>query len=181
MRSIPNLNVFRPADAKETEAAWKIAIQEKKTPSALILSRQNLPILAETSEEGVRKGGYLVRQVENAALTILATGSEVSLALEAADILETEGIAANVVSLPCLERFLSLSEAEREAILSLPREKRVSIEMGATLTWGDLAKYHIGVDTYGASGKDKDVLAHYGFTKEKVAEAIRGFLAKERE
>lgn len=176
LRAIPNLQVIRPADAKETEGAWKLAVKSKKTPTALILSRQNLPILEETSEKAVEKGGYLVRKVDNAALTILATGSEVSLALDAAKILEGQKILVNVVSMPCLERFLALDEKEQDAILCLPRDKCVSLEMGSTFGWGDLAKFHIGVDTYGASGKDKDVLAHFGFTKEEVAKKVASFL-----
>ncbi|MBQ9458198.1 MAG: transketolase [Bacilli bacterium] len=168
LRSIPGLRVYRPADVKETLGAYKSALAYHSGPSALILSRQNLPQLEATSIEGVEQGIYQVYGDKKAKLAILATGSEVSLAIEAAKLMKTP---VAVYSLPCLELIQDIDKA-----VTLPYEKRVSLEMGSTFGWGDYAKYHIGIDTFGASGKDKDVMAHFGFTPEAVARRLEAIL-----
>lgn len=176
LRSIPNLKVIRPADSYETYLAYKEAFASEKTPIALILTRQNLPLLPLHDDAGVSKGAYFALRNDNPSLEILATGSEVSLALKAAAILEGKGILVDVVSMPCLENFAAQSEEYRSFILHLPYEKRVSLEMGSTLPWGRYAKHNIGVDTFGKSGKAEDVLIEYGFTPDQVAEKIEGMV-----
>ena len=171
LRAIPNLHVIRPADAKETEAAWRLALESKETPTAIILSRQNLPVLSATSEAKASLGAYPVLEAENPSIEILATGSEVSLALQAAGILGEQGIAARVLSVPSID-LLRKSLENGEKIFALPRDKRFSLEMASTFGWGEFAAHSIGIDVYGLSGKDKEVLAHFGFTPEKVAETI---------
>lgn len=171
LRAIPNLSVIRPADAKETEAAWRLALQSKETPTAIILSRQGLPVLADTAEDKVSLGAYAVLEEKNPSIEILATGSEVALALQAAAILKEKGVASRVLSVPSID-LMEKSLASGKNVFALPYAKRVSLEMASTFGWGKYAAHQIGIDTYGLSGKDKEVLAHFGFTPEKVADAI---------
>ncbi len=172
LRSIPNVKVFRPADSHETLLCYKEAFASKKTPSALILTRQNLPLLPVHDEDGVKKGAYFVKKSEGAVAEILATGSEVSLALEASALLESDGIFVDVVSMPCLENFASQDDDYKEEILNQPYESRFSLEMGSTFLWGRYAKHNIGVDAFGKSGKANDVLEDYGFTSRSIAKKI---------
>ncbi len=177
LRAIPGLDVIRPADARETYAVWRYALRTKDHPVAIILSRQKLPAIATSSEEGFLKGAYLVKGPKTKpALQIIATGSEVSLALAVAEELSKQKISADVISLPSWEIFESQDEKYKASLFRLPKEKRVSLEMGATLGWQKYADTNIGVDAYGASGKEKDVLKAYGFTAEAVAEKIVGAL-----
>ena len=178
LRSLPGLEVFRPCDGKETLAAYQAVLRKEPGPTALILSRQNLPQLEASSVEGALKGGYLIRQGKKPVLSLLSTGSEVALALDAAKLLEEKGIEVDVVSLPCLSRFQKQDKSYKDSILRLPYEKRISIEMASPFGWGDLAENHIGIEGFGASGKDKDVLAAYGFTPEAIAKKIEVFLGK---
>ena len=171
LRAIPNLSVIRPADAKETEGAWRLALESKETPTAIILSRQNLPVLPSTSETKVSLGAYAVHEEESPTIKLLASGSEVSLALSAADILREKGIAVRVLSVPSFD-LLRRSLRRGETVFALPRENRFSLEMASTFGWAEFAAHSIGIDEYGLSGKDKEVLAHFGFTPEKVADAI---------
>lgn len=176
LRSIPNTRVYRPADGKETLACYKLALDKKDGPSCLILSRQNLPLLDSSSYEKCLRGGYIVKGESKADIEILSSGSEVSLALEASKILEREGIKAAVVSIPCLELFASQEEKYQDEVLFLPREKRVSLEAGSTLSWGKWASHNIGVDGFGASGQAKEVMEAYGFSPDKVANRIKEML-----
>ncbi len=173
LRSIPNVKVIRPADSHETMLAYQEAFASKKTPICLILTRQSLPLLPLHQEDGVRKGAYFVKKEMDASIELLATGSEVSLALDAAALLQKEGIIASVVSMPCLENFLAQDETYRNEILNLPYERRVSIEMGSTLLWGRYAKHNIGVDCFGKSGKASEVLSDFGFTPEGIANKVK--------
>ena len=172
LRSIPNVRVIRPCDQKEVEAAYISAFSRTDGPTAIILSRQNLPLLENTSIEKAKKGGYKVKSYKNPDCVLLSTGSEVSLSIEASSLLEEKGIHADVVSLPCLVEFDKLDEKEKEKILTLPYEKRISIEMASTFGWGKYAKFNIGVDTFGCSGKPNEVLEKYGFSKEALSEKI---------
>lgn len=178
LRSIPGLDVIRPSDKLETEAAWELAVTSKDHPTAIVLTRQDVPALEASSFDGVAAGAYFVRKTKGAVGEILATGSEVSLALEAADILKEEGIVLDVVSLPSFYRFEKLGEEEKEKILCFPRSARVSLEMASTFGWAKYAEHNIGIDEYGASGKEKDVYARFGFTKEAVAAKIREIFQK---
>lgn len=183
LRLIPNLYVFRPADANETTGAWK-AIMGLQSPATLILSRQDLPILEtdniEGIYEGVARGGYVLAESPRIKrgkpdAIIIATGSEVSLALEAFDLLEETGAKVRVVSMPCWELFDEQEEGYQEAVLPSDVPLRVSIEAGSTLGW---QKYvgqvgiAIGVDTFGASAPAEKIYAEYGVTARAVAEAV---------
>ncbi len=176
LRTIPGVKVIRPADSYETYLAYKEALSSKKNPVCLILSRQTLPSLPAQAEEGVKLGAYFVRKQEKEDAEILATGSEVSLALQAADLLLEKGISVSVVSMPCIENFQAQDSSYKAKILSSPYNKRISLEMGSTALWGRYAEHNIGVDGFGESGKAKDVLADFGFTPEKVAEKIASML-----
>ena len=176
LRTIPGVKVIRPADSYETSLAYQAALSSKKNPTCLILTRQALPMLPVKDPKGVEKGAYFVKKFEKEDGEILATGSEVSLALDSSALLEEKGLRLSVVSLPCLENFDACTEDYRKSILSSPYEKRVSLEMGSTALWGKYAANRIGVDAFGTSGKAEDVLSEYGFTPEKVAEKIAQML-----
>jgi transketolase len=175
LRAIPNLWVIRPADATETVEAWQLAYNRTEGPSALVLTRQGLPVL-ERPEGGVDRGGYVLRDGSDVA--IVATGSEVSLALDAADLLADTGVAARVVSMPCLERFEQQDAAYREDVLG-GDVLRVSIEAGVTACWRSVVGddgISIGIDHFGASAPLKDIAEHLGFTAPAVAARIRARL-----
>lgn len=176
LRSIPNVDVIRPADINETEAAWRLAVESKTRPTALILTRQNLPQLENSTFEGVQKGAYVVyTPSKKANIQLIATGSEVSLCIAASKILEEKEIYAEVVSMPSWNRFVALPPEEKEEVLHLPYDARVSVEMGSTFGWGGIAKYNIGIDEFGASGKAEDLLEHFGFTPIQIAGKISSF------
>ncbi|MDI4666076.1 transketolase [Xanthobacter autotrophicus] len=181
LRLIPNLDVWRPCDTVETLEAWGAALRRKDGPSALILSRQNLPMWPRTPAqvEAIAGGGYVLRESEGVARAILvATGSEVKLAVAAAEALDTAGIATRIVSMPCRERFEALTETERAALF--PKGVPVvAVEAGVTRGWRGLAGTReegvtvIGIDRFGESAPEKDLWPLFGFTVEKVAEAVR--------
>ena len=180
LRAIPNLNVIRPADAKEVEGAYRLAFESKDGPTAIVLSRQALPLLEKTDPSKVAKGAYPVlspKRGSKADCSIIAAGSEVSLAIEAANELIKRGYVMEVISAPCLE-LLEENPAYKNKLFSTPYAKRVSLEMGSTLGWGRYAKWNIGVDEFGASGKAEAVLDEYGFTPMKIADKIAYFLSK---
>ena len=177
LRSIPNVRVIRPADERETYAAWKEALKSLESPTALILSRQNLPLLENSSEEGVSRGAYVVsKENKKADLVLIATGSEVSLAIEAQKKLLEKGIDVRVVSMPSWELFEAQDEKYQEEVLLLPRKKRVSVEMLSTFGWDKWAKYHMGIDTFGASAPAKDVFKKFNFTSDRLVEICEGAL-----
>lgn len=175
LRAIPNLWVIRPADANETAVAWKMALARTDGPTALILTRQALPVLAEVRPKGVERGGYILSNVQNSQAAIVATGSEVALALEAQQLLAAEGIPVRVVSLPCWEAFEAQLEDYRQAVLpkSLPT---LSLEAGTTLGWERYAHKTVGLDRFGASAPYADVYSRLGFTKERVAAEVKALL-----
>lgn len=169
LRSIPNLDVVRPCDEMETYAAWYLGLKSLDRPTAIILSRQNLPNLKTTSLDGVKKGAYVVAKEENKAdLILIATGSEVSLAIELKTMLKEKGIDIRVVSMPSQEIFLRQDKSYQDEILSLPYDKRVSIEMLSTFGWSKFAKHNIGIDTFGTSAPASDAIKHFKFDKESV-------------
>ena len=177
LRSIPNMHVIRPCDERETYAAWCEALKSKTTPTALILSRQNLPLLEGSSKEGLAKGAYVVSKEEKkAAVEIIATGSEVSLAVEAQKLLKEEGVDVRVISMPSWELFEAQDQTYKDSILSLPWEKRISVEMLSTFGWDRYAKHHMGMDTFGASAPAKDVIAKFEFTASKLAEKVKAIV-----
>lgn len=177
-RSMPNLDVIRPADGNETVQAWKLAMESVKRPTALVLTRQNVPVLKGTKElaaDGVRKGAYVLAKEENSLDGILiATGSEVSLALEAKKLLKKEGVDVRVVSMPSQNRFEEQMEDYQESVLPSDVVNRMSIEMGTTYGWGryvGLKGLAYGIDRFGASAPGSRVVEEYGFTAEKIAKA----------
>lgn len=179
LRSIPNMTVIRPCDEKETYFAWKYALGNKKGPVALILSRQNLPLLEGSSKEGVYRGAYVISKEEKeAVLTLIATGSEVSLAIEAQKKLLEKGIDVRVVSMPSMEIFEKQDEAYQEEVLLLKRCKRVSVEALSTFGWAKWAKYNMGIDTFGASAPSKDVFAKFHFNSDHLVEMCEHILGK---
>ena len=182
LRAIPNMNVIRPADGNETRVAWEVALESKQTPTSLVLTRQNLPYLdvdEETVEEGVRKGAYIVFETETKPeYLLLATGSEVSLAIEAAKDLDKQGKGVRVVSMPNWFAFEQQSDEYKESVIPKELTKRVAIEMASPLGWhkyvGTEGKV-IGIDGFGASAPGDLVVEKYGFTKENILNQIRTF------
>ena len=189
LRAMPNLWFIRPGDANETLAAWAVAIERGEAdqavggpgPVALSLTRQKLPILAGTAEkarDGVRRGGYVLREAAGGApqLILIATGSELQLAFGAAPRLEAEGIPTRVVSLPCWELFEAQDREYRESVLPPDIRRRVAVEAGVSLGWdrwvGDEGAI-VGLDHYGASAPAGDIFEHFGFTVDRVADVAR--------
>lgn len=178
-RSMPNLNLIRPADGNEVVAAWEVAIESESTPTLLVLSRQGVPVLEGTKEsarEGVRRGAYVISpQIGNQADGILiATGSEVSLAIAVQKRLREKEIDLSVVSMPSTYLFEKQKNTYKETVLPSNIRNRMSIEMGATFGWEryvGLEGLVYGFDRYGASGDGKTVMTNFGFTTEKVAAA----------
>jgi transketolase len=182
LRAIPGLSIVRPADANETSAAWR-AVLHRRAPAGLILTRQNLPTLAtdaDTVRSGVARGAYVVADSDQPRVLLLATGSEVCLALAAAAALETEGVGVRVVSMPCLEWFDEQEPAYRDAVLLPSVRARVAVEAGATLGWyryvGDAGRV-IGLDHFGASADESTLYREFGITVEAVTAAARASLA----
>lgn len=182
LRAIPNMNVIRPADGNETRVAWEVALESEGTPTSLVLTRQNLTTMdlsKETVEEGVRKGAYVVFESDKAPeFLLLATGSEVNLAIEAAKDLEAQGKGARVVSMPNWNAFDQQTDEYKESVLPSSITKRVAIEMASPLGWhkyvGTEGKV-IGIDGFGASAPGDLVVEKYGFTKENVLNQIQTF------
>ncbi|WP_297082020.1 transketolase [uncultured Demequina sp.] len=181
LRAIPGLDVVRPADANETSAAWKAILETTDRPSALILSRQGLPVLEGTSAEGVDRGGYVIAGAdEDAAVVLIATGSEVSVALDARASLAADGIAARVVSMPSRERFARQDAEYRDSIIPPALKARVSIEAGSALGWREVvgdAGRSVSIDHFGESADGALLLAKYGFTGDNVAAVARESIA----
>ena len=177
LRSIPNVRVIRPADERETYAAWQEGLKSLTHPTALILSRQNLPLLKGSSKEGLSKGAYVIsKENKKADLVLIATGSEVSLAIDAQKKLLEKGIDVRVVSMPCWELFEEQDKKYQDEVLSLPYDKRVSVEMLSTFGWAKWAKYNMGIDTFGASAPAKDVFKKFNFTVERLVEICESVL-----
>ena len=176
LRAIPNLDVIRPADANETAACW-LEILKRNKPAGILLSRQALPVLPANAD-GVAKGAYAVKAVSNPKVSIIATGSEVSVALKAAELLEIQGIATQVVSAPCLEWFNQQDSKYRETLL--PKNAlKVSVEAGIAQGWREYVGDDgliISLDRFGASASAGRLFEEFGFTGEKVASKIKAAL-----
>ena len=173
LRSIPGLQVIRPADPNETAHAWLTAVTHDG-PTAIILSRQNVPSVTDGS--AVQPGAAIIKQGKSPVATIIGTGSEVGTALEAAALLESEGVSTNVVSLPSWDRFLSLPASQREQIIptSMPR---ISVEAGSTFGWAAIATHSVGIDRFGASAPGNVVMEKLGITAVHVATTVKSALA----
>lgn len=178
LRALPNMTVIRPADAVETQGAWFLAATSKETPTALVLTRQPLPVLIHSSFENVAKGAYIVHETNaTPEYIVLASGSEVSLAIEAAKVVEQEGKSIRVVSVPSFELFEQQPAAYKESVLPKSVTKRLAVELGSTLPWykyvgldGDV----LGLDRFGESAPASDLMTYFGFTVDNVVSRIKG-------
>lgn len=184
LRAMPNLSVIRPADGNETAAAWKLAVESTKTPTALVLTRQNLPTIKDTDKnayEGVSKGAYVISPAgkETADAMLLAAGSEVGLAVQAQKVLASEGINVSVVSMPSWDRFEQQSKEYKESVIPKSVKKRLGIEMGSSLGWhryvGDEGEV-IAIDTFGASAPGEKIMEEYGFSVNNVVARVKALL-----
>jgi transketolase len=185
LRAIPNLDVVRPADANEVVAAWREIIV-KKRPVGILLSRQNLPVVDRTNAapaSEVSRGAYALNTVAKPDVIIIATGSEVSVALKASELLSHEGISARVVSAPCLEWFSAQDQSYRDLVLPPTVRARVSVEAGIAQGWrewiGDFG-VAVSLEHFGASASATKLFSEFGFTPEKVAAAAKESMKKAR-
>jgi transketolase len=180
LRLIPNLEVFRPADIVETAECWQLAVENSTGPSVLALTRQNLPQLRTEAGMLSGKGGYRLRAATAPRkVVIVATGSEVEIAVNVRDLLEADGIGVDVVSLPSISRFTAQAKDYRDDVLP-QGVLRVSIEAGVTYGWEaitGLDGLRFGIDTFGASAPADVLYDHFGLTAAKIAPQIRAALA----
>ncbi|SDZ10638.1 transketolase [Micromonospora pattaloongensis] len=186
LRAIPGLDVVRPADANETAWAWRMALEHTDRPTALSLTRQNVPIVDREkygSAEGVRYGGYVLADAGNAQpqVILIATGSEVPLALTARERLEAEGVPTRVVSMPCQEWFRAQDEAYRESVLPRGVRARVSVEAGIAMSWHDLVGdcgETVSLEHFGASAPYTVLYEQFGFTPDRIVAAAHASLTR---
>ncbi|MDI9515052.1 MAG: transketolase, partial [Bacillota bacterium] len=177
LRGMPNMNVWRPADEMETRVAWFSALTQKETPSCIALSRQNLPVIENSSKEAL-KGAYIVHKEKGSApdIILMASGSELSIAIDAAKVLEDEGKAVRVVSVPCLDVFEKQSEEYKESILPSNCRKRVAVEAASSVSWGKyvgLDGAYVTMDGFGESAPAGELFNRFGFTAQNVAAVAR--------
>jgi transketolase len=184
LRAIPRLWVMRPADANETAAAWEVGLQREDGPVALLLSRQNLPVLEGSSSEGVARGGYVLWRSSagdegGLDIVLIATGGEVAPTLAAGEALGREGQRVRVVSMPCIELFEAQDPAYRDSVLPPVVRARLAVEAGVSLSWwkwvGDAGDV-LGIDRFGASAPGTTVLEKFGFTPESIAQRARAVI-----
>lgn len=177
LRAIPKLKVIRPADGNETRAAWKVAIESTDTPTALVLTRQDVEVIDvpyETVESGVKRGGYLAYDAGDDAI-IFASGSEVSLSMKAAEVLNARGVKVKVVSIPDMGTFLSQDKEYQDSVLNPHIENRLAVEMAASLGWHRFVGMNgklMTIDRFGESGKGDEVIEYFGFTVDNVVNKI---------
>jgi transketolase len=177
LRAIPELTVIRPGDANETAYAWRTIIEDIDGPVALVLSRQDLPIQPDASEEGVAKGAYVIREPDaDPDVTIVGTGSELATALAAGDLLAEEGVQARIVSMPSWELFAAQDDAYRAEVLN-PEIPSVSVEAAVSMGWERWVDRSVSIDRFGASAPGPEVLEKLGITPEATAAAARELLA----
>jgi len=183
LRAIPGLDVVRPGDANETAAAWKAALERPEGPAGLALTRQDLPILEGTSTDGVAKGGYVLQDAETGPVRVvlIATGSELQIAVAARKTLEEQGIGTRVVSMPCIEWFDEQDQNYRDAVIPPTVKARVSVEAGIGMPWyrfvgsdGEV----VSIEHFGASADYQTLFREFGFTDEAVTAAAQRSLAR---
>ena len=180
LRSTPNLNNWRPADLVETSVAWKDAVTSTKTPTCLIFSRQGTSAITRSQDQlnAIKKGGYLLDQSDNPDMTIIASGSEVQLALDAAKQLKSESKNINVVSMPSLDIFLQQSEEYQRSIIN-PDKPVLVVECSHPNSWYKILNRNdkvIGIETFGESAPGGELLEHFGFTEENVIKTVKSLL-----
>jgi transketolase len=184
LRAIPGLSMVRPGDANETAGAWKAILERPEGPCGLALTRQNLPVLAGTSHEGVAKGGYVLADASDRTpqVLLIATGSELQIAAEAREVLEADGVPTRVVSMPCVEWFDAQDDAYRESVLPASVTARVSVEAGIAMPWHKFtgtAGENVSIEHFGASADYQTLFKEFGFTTENVVAAARRSLEKQ--
>jgi transketolase len=185
LRAQPNTYCVRPADANETALGWRFALEQTETPTALVLTRQGVPIwdAADIPDDAIHRGAYVLRdpEADEPDLILIATGSEVHICVDAAELLDEQGIATRVVSAPCLDRFAEQDQDYRDSILPPGVRARVSVEAATPLGWSTWVGEDgeaIGMTTFGASAPQPDLYDHFGFTPEKVAERARAVVER---
>jgi len=178
LRLMPNMELWRPCDTVETAVAWAAALRRKNGPTALLLTRQNVPFCKRSSVEGIQQGGYVLSDVPDPRAVIVATGSEVALALGAQKQLGEAGIPVRVVSMPSTTVFDRQSPDYRNSVLP-PALPKVAVEAGVSDYWRKYVGLDgavVGIDRYGESAPAADVFKHFGFTSENVAKVVRSIL-----
>ncbi|MFF3439385.1 transketolase [Streptosporangium sp. NPDC002721] len=184
LRAIPGLDVVRPADANETAAAWQVVLEHNDRPAALALTRQNLPVFEGTGDaEKVARGGYVLRDASDGqpSVILIGTGSEVEIALGAREVLEAQGIATRVVSMPCVEWFQAQDAAYRQTVIPSSVRARVAVEAGIALGWREFVGDEgvvVSLEHFGASAPYRTLYEQFGLTAERVAAAAKASLAK---
>lgn len=180
LRAMPNLDVWRPGDARETYVAWKVALESKNRPHVLALSRQKLPLLSGSShEDKIRRGAYVVsseNKKKKADFIIIATGSEVNMALKAQNILALREVNVRVVSMPSVEVFRRQDRAYQKEVLNLAKNRRIAVEILTSFGWHEWADYLMTLDRFGYSAPQKDILEHLKYTPETLARLIEKVL-----
>ena len=171
LRSTPNMTTWRPANLAETAVAWKEALSKTNGPSSIILSRQNLAPFASKESKQLEMGGYFVTKKNDATVNLIATGSEVGLAIEVEKLLIADGISCNVASVPCLEALLNNKDQYNEIFSS--NTTNIVIECGHPNSWFEHTQNVIGINSFGESGKGNDLMDHFGFTPEKIIKKIK--------
>ncbi|MEV4397989.1 transketolase [Nonomuraea sp. NPDC049607] len=183
LRAIPGLDVVRPADANETAYAWKTILEHTDRPAALALTRQNVPVYEGTNADGVARGGYVLREASDGQphVILIATGSEVEVAVQGRELLEAQGISTRVVSMPCVEWFNGQDSAYRQTVLPSAIRARVAVEAGVALGWhqfvGECGEV-VSLEHFGASAPYRTLYEQFGLTAERVAAAAKASLAK---
>jgi transketolase len=183
LQLMPNMRVWRPCDAVETAVAWRDALERRDGPSSLILTRQSLPAQARSDSQTaeIRRGGYILRDAGHPDVILIATGSEVALAMTAAEQLDERGCSVRVVSMPCASLFLDQDESYRESVLPAANSRRIAIEAGSTHLWyrfvGPAGRV-IGLDRFGASAPAEELFELFGFTPAAVTEAAMQLMEK---
>ncbi len=172
-RTTPNVNVLRPCDANETAYSFRLALETKKTPTVIALSRQNLEVKVKTNYDDFKKGAYVIRDKENFEGILIAAGSEVGLALDTQELLAEEGINVRVVSMPSMDVFKYTSKEYQEKILPSKVTKRLAIEMGSPDLWYRYASNVYGIDRFGVSAPGGEAIKFFGFTKENIKEVYK--------
>jgi transketolase len=184
LRAIPRLNVIRPADANETALGWRFALRQTEAPTAFALSRQNLPVLdpGQVPDDAIERGAYVLSDSSDGGdpdVILMGTGSEVSLCVEAAARLESDGVGVRVVSMPCMDTFAEQDDGYRDEVLPPSVAARVAVEAAVGLGWdrwiGPEGAF-LGMHTFGESGPAKDVYEHFGITSDKLVELGRSVM-----
>ncbi len=173
LRTTPNVNVLRPCDANETAFSYRFALEATSTPSVITLSRQNLEVKKETNYEDFKKGAYVISDMKDFEGILIATGSEVGLALDTQELLAKDGFKVRVVSMPCMDVFKYTSEEYQEEVLPSKITKRIALEMGSPDLWYRFANTVVGIDRFGVSAPGGVAIKYFGFTKENIAKVYK--------